>query len=112
MLVDLFNIDLPRSEALEMFVCYLSVMGFFLQHEKYQPNPVTEDLWVSGRSEVPLNHIDLLPQVKVTSEVDRGSAKLRNGITHFNTATGIKKKSTPQPDRNIVGIMIYLEHSR
>lgn len=90
-MVDLFNIDLPRSEALEMFVCYLSVMGFFLQHEKYQPNPVTEDLLVSGRSEVPLNHIDLLPQVKVTSEVDRGSAKLRNGITHFNTATGIKK---------------------
>lgn len=42
---------------------------------------------MSGRSEVPLNHIDLLPQVKVTSEVDRGSAKLRNGITHFNTAT-------------------------
>lgn len=42
---------------------------------------------MSGRSEVPLNHVDLLPQVKVTSEGDRGSAKLRNGITHFNTAT-------------------------
>lgn len=39
------------------------------------------------RSEVALNHIDLLPQVKVTSEGDRGSTKLRNGITHFNTAT-------------------------
>lgn len=42
---------------------------------------------MSGRSEVPLNHVDLLPQVKVTSEGDRGSAKLCNGITHFNTAT-------------------------
>uniref|UniRef100_A0A8W8LDU3 SH3 domain-containing protein n=3 Tax=Magallana gigas TaxID=29159 RepID=A0A8W8LDU3_MAGGI len=64
------------------------------KHEKYQPNPVTEDLWVSGRSEVPLNHIDLLPQVKVTSEVDRGSAKLRNGITHFNTAT-VRRSYSP-----------------
>lgn len=72
----------------------MSVDYFFslcsLQQEKYEPNAATEDLWVS-RSEVPLNHVDSLPQVKTYNEVDGGSIKLRNGITHFNTATGRRK---------------------
>ncbi|XP_056011424.1 SH3 and PX domain-containing protein 2A-like isoform X6 [Ostrea edulis] len=63
------------------------------KQEKYEPNAATEDLWVS-RSEVPLNHVDSLPQVKTYNEVDGGSIKLRNGITHFNTAT-VRRSYSP-----------------
>ncbi|XP_061189006.1 mucin-2-like isoform X2 [Saccostrea echinata] len=68
------------------------------KQEKYDPNAVTEDLWVSR--EVPLNHVDPIPQIKTFSEVDGGSIKLRNGITHFNTAT-VRRSYSPAFRHNV-----------